>query len=88
MGLCPSVTPVLPLSFSIFFLILTMSGLPIAFFVVVVVVCSFKEHMELFEKDSVYTLCANTASLLFFFHLVFHFECSQFFWYFQLYGFM
>ena len=36
--------------------------------------------MELFEKDSVYTLCANTASLLFFFHLMFHFECSaQFF---------
>ena len=45
--------------------------------------------MELFEKDSVYTLCANTASLLFFFHLVSHFECSaQFFGYFQLYGFI
>ena len=67
LGLCPSVTLVFSLSFSFFFLILTMSGLHIFFFFFFFAVYSFKEYMELFEKDSVYTLCANTASPLFFF---------------------
>ena len=67
LGLCPSVTPVFSLSFSFFFLILTMSGLPIVFFFFLL--CIVSKNIWSSLKKTVFIHYVLTQPLCFFFFI-------------------